>query len=254
MPKILNYPSASFDKSLEVAKATFELGGSCNEETCAEKLGKKVSGGFKAITSAAQKFGLIEYSKGEIEVTADYELIEHAYDDEERGQALTKAFLTPEVFQELYNRFQGKKLPISLLEKMLIREYDVDAKKASRVSKYFTDGLEFLGLIDSGGNLKSNAKTEISIDKNNERVDNISENDGFKDSFNSRQDSSNGNSETNIPKNLNNQIVNKDKFVVHLIGPGMNSTIEINDEDDLIIVNATLNKIKKKIQESEGNI
>lgn len=250
MPKILNYPSASFDKSLEVAKATFELGGNCNEETCAEKLGKKVSGGFKSIISASQKFGLIEYSKGEIEVTPEYELIEHAYSEDERNQALTKAFLAPQVFQELYDRFQGKKLPITLLEKMLIREYGVSSNRASRVSKYFTDGLEFLGLIDSTGNVESVIKT--GIDENYEDEDSI-KNEDESGSINSRKDLRDSNNETIVPKNLNNQIINKDKFVVHLVGPGMNSTIEINDEDDLIIVNATLNKIKKKIQESEGN-
>ena len=246
MPKILNYPNASFEKSLEVAKATFELGGNCNEETCAEKLGRKVSGGFKAIIATAQKFGLIEYSKGDIEVTHEYELIEHAYTESEKYDALIKAFLQPQVFEDLFKRFEGKKLPVELLNRMLIREYEVDSKRASRVAKYFTDGLEFLNLIDSSNHFKSldNLNENELIEEKNE------DNDSFEE-VNSQKE--NSESVDNLNENKFSQKSSSTKFIVQLIGPGMNSSIEINDEDDLIIVDATLNKIRKKIKEMEGN-
>jgi hypothetical protein len=250
MPKIINYPNASFEKSLEIAKATFELGGTCNEETCAEKLNKKVSGGFKTIIASAQKFGLIDYHKGEITVSPEYELIEHAYNDEERSQALAKAFFEPDVFQELFNRFEGKKLPIDLLERMLIREYEVNPKRASRVAKYFVDGLEFLDLIDATNNLKPIDKNEKPKVEDDTDEDNVVDTKKSEDNFNDRKNVvSNNISGTKILKNENNN-----RFVVHLKGPGMDSIIEINDEDDLTIVDATLNKIRKKIKEMEGDI
>lgn len=44
------------------------------------------------------------------------------------------------------------------------------------------------------------------------------------------------------------ELVVSDKYVVQFIGPGMNARYEIREEDDLIIVDATLTKIKKKLK------
>jgi hypothetical protein len=42
---------------------------------------------------------------------------------------------------------------------------------------------------------------------------------------------------------------NKDLFTVMIVGPGMNTKIEINEEDDLIILDAMIKKIKRKLSE-----
>ena len=49
------------------------------------------------------------------------------------------------------------------------------------------------------------------------------------------------------------QIITPDKYVVQFIGPGMNTRLEIQEEDDLIIVEATLAKIRKKLKANEAN-
>ena len=49
------------------------------------------------------------------------------------------------------------------------------------------------------------------------------------------------------------QIIPSEKYLVRFTGPGMNAEYEIQEEDDLVIVEATLAKIKKKLKSSESN-
>ena len=44
-----------------------------------------------------------------------------------------------------------------------------------------------------------------------------------------------------------------DKFVIHIYGKGMNSKIEINETDDLEIVDAIINKVKKNLNSSDND-
>ena len=244
MPKILLYPRNSFEKSLEIAEAALALGGSCDEETCAEKLGKKVSGGFKSIISSAQKYGLIEYHRGIIKVSADYQFIVHSYTEDEKKSRKAKAFLTPQVFSELFHRFEGKKLPVELLEKMLIREYNVEPNLASRVSKYFTEGLRSLDLLDSSNIIQSLSDKIVSGEEEKDSVSTAPEEGLNRERVIGTHDSV---STSDI------KIENSSIYTIHMYGPGLNTKIEVNEDDDIIIVEATLKKIKNKLKEMEGN-
>lgn len=230
MPKILNYPLASFEKSTELAYAVDALGGSCNVETCAQKLGKKVSGAFMVIISSAQKFGLVDAEKGSIKVTEDFNLIKHAYTEEEKNSLLIKAFMTPSVYSTLYDRFKGRELPVKLLDKIMIRELSVDQNVAQRIAGYFVDGLKELNLIDSNNVILSGA---IAIDKTDSKSD----------------------EEKEVIKEIQRtgevevkDIKQEDGFVIHIYGPGLNNKIKIADEEDLLIVEATLKKVRKALK------
>ena len=235
MPKVLNYPTASFRKALEIAEATQSLGGSCDIDTCAHKLNKKVGGAFGMVVSASQKFGFTEYKKNTLSVTDHFRLIHHAYTENEKKKYLKEAFLKPPVFSELYERFLGIELPISLLDKILIREFNVDEKFASRVSNYFVEGLKELELVsDSNTILKEEETVEA------EEIYQQEEDSKFP---NSNIVSENSQS-ASIAENAT-----LTEFTVHIYGPGLNTTISLKDEDDLMIVEATLNKVKKKLKE-----
>ncbi|RYY28902.1 MAG: hypothetical protein EOP41_02885, partial [Sphingobacteriaceae bacterium] len=145
MPKNLNYPLASFQKAFTLADAVDALGGSCSVENCALKMQRKISGGFMVIISSAQKFELVTFDKGVITISENYKLIKHSYTNTERITFLRKAFLAPQVFSILFERFKGKELPVDMLDKILIREFGVEEITAGRVSGYFTDGLKTCG-------------------------------------------------------------------------------------------------------------
>lgn len=237
MPKIVNYPRSSFQRALDIAEAADSLGGSCDIETCANKLDLKVGGSFRSAIAAAQKFDLIHYEKGQITLTEKFKVIKLSYSEEEKRKKTIECFLQPEVFNDLYNRFVGKELPINILENLLIREYDVEENVASRVSKYFTDGLRELELIDSNNVLKEfdEKKREDQKPKN-------------KDQHQVEKSETVSTEKNNTDEIITDQDSTK-PYTVHIYGPGINSKINIRDEDDLVIVNAFLNKIKRYLGE-----
>jgi hypothetical protein len=154
MAKLINYPRASFQAAYELAEAVQSLGGKSDLEVCAQKMGKKVSGGFQAIAGSAGKFGLITAAKGSLITTPLFKEIQLAYTEEESKALKLGAFLLPPVFKGLAEKFDGMPLPLAVLDKMLIKEFEVDDSIASTVAKYFSDGGKALGLIDAEGKVR----------------------------------------------------------------------------------------------------
>ncbi len=147
MPKNIDYPKASFKNSLEIAKATYELG-DCKIETCADKLGKKNSGAFNDLVNGAIKYGLVKRKKGMLAATDLYNSIETSYDPDEKNNNFTKAFLSPVLFESIYEKYKDTKLPVDILDNVLIREFNVSQKIASQVSGYFKAGAKFINLLN----------------------------------------------------------------------------------------------------------
>jgi hypothetical protein len=137
MARTIDYPRGSLKRSLEIAKAVNELGGSCSPAICADHLEKKISGSFNSQISAANKFGLITSKKGMLFITDLYKRLDLAYDQLEQTEILRTAFFNIPLFKKLYERFKDGKLPRQMLDKILIREFDVPKNVASRVVTYF---------------------------------------------------------------------------------------------------------------------
>ena len=164
--KKIDYARSSLRKSLDLANAVDDLGGSCNSSTCAEKMGKKKGGSFSSIISSAVKYGFIIHKKENLNVTQRYKNIKHAYDDEEKNSHLKKAFLNIPLFNNIYEKYKGIKLPIEILDKILIKEFEVEEKIAKRVGGYFIYGAKMVGLLNQDNTFnqekdhQENKKTE----------------------------------------------------------------------------------------------
>lgn len=239
MPKILDYPSATFEKCIELANAIESLGGNCSKDIAGEKMGLTgTSGGFGQIVSSAVKFKLIRYEKGKLSITETFKSIKQAYSENERLVIERDAFLTPKVFRSLFEKLKGKEIPTEILPKMLIREFGVESEDASKVSKYFIKGLTEIKLI--AGNIiidDSVSNVEIEEGKDNEEPETINlPTKAFDNGLNGFEEA---------------LIIQPEKYVVHFIGPGLNSKLEIQDSEDFLIVEATLKKIKKKYSSNE---
>ena len=142
MAKKIDFPSASLKKSEALAGTVSKLGGSCTIELCAKAMGRKmkqgtISGGFSMVVNSAIKFGMILKNGDKISTTPTYQDYDLAYSDKEKLEVKRKMFLNPPIFSELVKRFEGKQLPTNILDKMLIKEYNVHPNIASRVAKYF---------------------------------------------------------------------------------------------------------------------
>ncbi len=242
MPKIVDYPHASFKNVFEIAAAVDYLGGSCSVESCAERLKKKVSGAFKSLISGAMKHGLITSKKDVLSITELYRIHKLAYNEQEKMEVLRKSFLMPALYSKIYERFRGKELPVSMLDKLLIREFGVEESYASRVSGYFIDGAKGLNMLENGRLID-----DINLSNSLEGEGNGSETTAAEDIK--------GGEEKNFPKEVLIEsvslpiVTNNNIFTVMIVGPGMNTKIEINEEDDLFILDAMIKKIKKKLKE-----
>ena len=156
MPKTIEYPRASLSNAVEVASAVYDLGGKSSIHTCADQMNKSVSGAFKALVSAADKFELINNQRGELTCTELFNQYKHAYSEEEGKSLLQTAFLSSGVFANLYERFRGRVVPTDILDRMLVREFDVPPQIASRISGYFIKGAREVGLLDADNQLIDN--------------------------------------------------------------------------------------------------
>lgn len=251
MPKIIEYPKGNFKSSLELAEAVSSLGGSCDRESCAHKMGLKMSGAFSTKIGTTVKFELITNEKGKLQITELYKLIKNAYNDDERKKFETDSFLKPGVFNKLYERFKGSELPISMLSKLLIREYDVEEKQAASVARYFIDGMKYLGLLDENNFLSSK-----SVGESNEGYAEFEEEEesAVLTKSNYKNDYSKDKPTAQIlhieNRNDASNLVEREPtdFIVHIIGPGIDSQIVIKEEEDLLIVDAMLKKVKKKLE------
>ena len=242
MPKNIDYPPASFKKAMELANAVKSLGGNTSTETCAHQMGKKVSGGFNYIISAAVKFGLIEMKHGTLSNTPRFKSISLAYDEDEKNNLIIEAFLSPPVFKGIYDKFanQNVEVPVKILDKVLIKEFEVDESKAQTVSNYFITGAKSINLMDSANLLKKVPGKDSSADLRS--ADSIKSDDGKVSS--NPQEQNSFLTRTKLTEE-------KGEFVVHFAGPGMDSQIVVKEPEDLEIVEVILKKIKRKLDERE---
>ena len=225
MPKIIEYTRASFKKSIELAKTVDELGGSCDKKTAAEKMGKTVSGGFTALIGAASKFELIKMNRGVLSLEQTYKDYKLAYNDEEKTKILQKSFFSVPLFKKVYDKYKDVKLPIDLLDKVLIREFGVEEKMASRVAGYFIDGAKMVKLLNPDNSFNSiNRKIETNEEK---------------EVFDEPDDERNGSQKNN--------------YIVQIHGPNIDQKIEIEETDHILLVEAAMDIIKKKLSKDEQN-
>lgn len=235
MPKNLNYPLASFQKAFSLADAVDTLGGSCSVESCAEKMQRKISGGFMVIISSAQKFNLIGFEKGIITISEDYKLIKHSYTNSERIAFLRKAFLSPQVFSILYERFKGRNLPVEMLDKILIREFGVEENTVGRIAGYFLEGLKTYGLLNGNQLTDGNEEAEPAVKVQSETTNVIGQQLVEKE----------------MPKNPDasfSTIKSKsDLYEIQLTGPGINTNLNLEVEEDVLILEAIIKKIRKDL-------
>jgi hypothetical protein len=228
VPKIIDFPRASLQRSLEAALAVESLGGESTPEMCASKLGRKTGGAFAALLGAAVKFGLLENRKQKLHVTSRFRNYKLAYDEQQGRQVLREAFLSVPLFQRVAERFAGKKIPVDILEKLLIKEFEVPDEQASRVTSYFIDGARQTGLLADDGVLSLGNSTGARSDPDDVAAD-----------------------EPDRPDDL---VAPKSPEFAHyrvlIRGPGMNSEIQVMEPEDLLIVEAMLKKVRRGLVET----
>ena len=242
MARIIEYPRASLRAALQLADAIDGFAGSCSVSLAAEKLGKKVSGAFQAQIGSSVKFGLINSKAGKLSVSPLYRNYKLAYTPDDAQQYLREALLSPPLFNAIFNRFKGQKLPVNHFEKMLIKEFNVPDEIASRVSGYFLDGIKQAGLLSSDNTLindTSVGKSDVTEDDKEPVFES--------DSGTSPSNDLDAISGEGIPTKVISSSLGED-YHLSIKGAGISFAIEIKDTDDLEIVQIMLKKIEKALR------
>ncbi|WP_159082232.1 hypothetical protein [Rhodanobacter thiooxydans] len=229
MPKIVDYPRASLLNSIELADAVSSLGGSSTALMAAERLNRKEGGAFTALISAATKYGLISSKGGRLAVQQVYRDYKLAYNDVEKRNALRAALLSPPMFLAIYKRFEGKPLPVEHFGKLLIREFDVPQDQASKVSAYFLEGADQAGIIEAGNVLATMTSSSDLAEPESSSAD----------------DDESQVAVSPNPVAAKVEPLGPTDYAITFKGPGLNSTIVVAEEEDLLIVEAMLKKVKK---------
>lgn len=168
--KKIDYTRASFNKALELAEAVHNLGGSCNISSAAEKMGKKLGGSFFAVVSTAVKHDLVTNRKENLVITDKYKEIKLSYNEKEKKLHLRDAFLNVPLFKEIYGKYKDVKLPIEILDKILIKEFGVSNKLGKRIRGYFVEGAKKVGLLNADNTFNKNGENDSEIKKPNDEI------------------------------------------------------------------------------------
>lgn len=220
--KISSYPLSPFSKALELAKTISDLGGNCSHTVCAAKMNKKMGGSFKDLISATVKYGLISNKKGTLTLTDEYKSYKLSYNLEEENAHLRILFLKPQLFQAIYEKYKDVPLPIDILEKALVKEFGVPEQHASRTTNYFINGARSVGLLGENNIFSvANESAESPSPKDTPRSDLPSAPPKFQ---------------------------SEDCYSVHIVGPSIDTKLDIVEISDLLIVDAVLAKVKSKLK------
>ena len=237
MPKRVDYPRASFFRALELAKGIDDLGGSCPVDLAADRIGMKVSGAFAALQSASVKHGFISRSSDRLEVTSLYKEYKLAYTDEEANDVLIQALMNVPLYDQILKRFNGAELPVSHLDRLLIREFDVPEKMSSRIKKYITDTTSQLGLIDSNNILRVPGEDRDDTPTGEDNVVAVTSGGPMV-----------------VPRYQRGEDLQRqsgptsESYTIHVRGPGMDSVVTIDTKFDIEIVELILKKIAIELE------
>lgn len=251
MPKQIDYPRATLKNSLELANAVDGLGGKSSTEMAAHALNKKVGGAFQALVSSTVKYGLVISKQGQLETTPLFRNHKLAYSDKEAAAILSEAFLSVPLFREICARFENKPIPVNHFEKLLVREFDVPDQMGSRVAKYFLEGAKQCNLLSPDHVVRTGQVHEGD-------EDDAADGGADKEDVDMNQPPL---AETQPLATGSGQIAMASQnpprsggYSVRITGPGMDSVISINDEEDLLIVKAMLKKVEKRLSDNPNDV
>ena len=151
----VSYPYFDADASLEVARLLHvKGGGSATPDQMAAFLGYKSvkSGTYQTRTSAARQFGFIRYENGTIAVTERAHKILNPVMPDDASYAKAEAFLSIELFDEIYKKFQGQTIPPEVgMKNLLIQTFGFSSDRAGPAVRVLMDSAEQCGFFSASG-------------------------------------------------------------------------------------------------------
>jgi len=152
--------------------------------------------------------------------------------DHEKAEIAKSWLESPKLYQEVISKYEGTFPSEAAFRYDLIQEFAFTESSANKFMKQFNESEQFVN------ELRNEIPQEDGlINSNEENVDEIEQDTEIKEAI------------TAAPPIHIMPDAQEGAYSVHIQGPGINSNIAVNEEDDLLIVEVMLNKIRKKIAE-----
>jgi hypothetical protein len=156
------YPPASIDEALKFADIVEKLGArNVSEPIILKELDlKAISRSFWGKTASAKQFGLISVDGKSYTLTERARLILRPRDESSKKNLLIETFLTPELYKDLYEKFQEKQiLPGETLANILFHDHSINVNASKDAAKAFIDSAKYVGLLGPDNVLKSTSRS-----------------------------------------------------------------------------------------------
>lgn len=143
----ISFPYLALGSCVEIAVAVHEIGGdACQWNQVAAHLNSAAQGGtFRQKMIAAKTYGLIEYSGQDVTLT---ELGQRCVDENTSKRGHVDAFLHVPLFQQLFERFDGVKLPPYAAIQRVMGELGVAPKQTAKARQAFIKSAREAGFFE----------------------------------------------------------------------------------------------------------
>ena len=144
----IRFPYGDLDDAIAVASTIHRnFGMSCALDQLAAGMGQTISGAFRNKVATAATFGVVETARREVTLT---DLGVRIVDPQTEAAAKVEAFLAVPLYEAVYEKFRGTRLPADTgLEAELVR-FGVSAKQADKARQALQRSAEQAGFFHAG--------------------------------------------------------------------------------------------------------
>ncbi|MBA3585252.1 MAG: hypothetical protein H0W36_12130 [Gemmatimonadetes bacterium] len=144
----IKFPYGDLDDAQEVARTIYEnFGLSCSVDQVAAAMNQSLSGAFRAKMATASTFGVVESARGQVHLT---DLGARIADPQTGATARVEAFLSVPLYDSVFERFRGARLPGDTgLEAELVK-FGVAQKAASKARQSLQRSADQAGFFSLG--------------------------------------------------------------------------------------------------------
>lgn len=158
------YPPYSLEDALRFITTIEKLGGrTVSESLLLKEIGIKQprTKSFWGKVTSAKQFGLLTVDGENYTLTEKARLILRPKDDDSKKTVLRESFLNPELYKELYEKFNGQQLPtVETLANVLYHDHGLNVNVSMDASKAFIESAKYVNLLGPDNTLKVPQKAE----------------------------------------------------------------------------------------------
>lgn len=171
------YPPVDVEEAVKFSAIIEKLGArNVSETVILKELGlTAITNTFWGKTASAKHFDLITVDGKTYTLTDRAKLILRPKDEDGKKRLLLEAFLMPDLYRELYEKFIDKQIPsLDTLSNILFHDHGINANVSKNAAEAFIESAKFVGLLGGDNILKSFAqKDETATTVEDKEVDTL---------------------------------------------------------------------------------